>query len=528
MAFSLLTTRQAYERFLANIEAQINQTTPITPKAFNRVLAQIEALQYTEFGKFAAERTKQNLALTATGNDLKKFANEHGVTLIPAVACRLQIFLPATVGTVIPITVDYVGDSNAARFTPDEQVTASAVPIYGNGALIEVTAQVAGEASNLVAADTLSIGSPVAGAESTATVTAVLTAGSDEEDEESLRRRVLNEIRTVGGGGNAADYRTWAEAVVGVEKAYPYSGAPVIGIVDFLDGDCEETGVSDWSVGNSATLTKSTALPYQGVRALRVAYNAVTDPYAYQTDLFEIGRSYIVTGWARGDGGSAYPSVRNFAGYEQFTGTTSTNWQEINFEFVAAGVQMQFVGNASATGWVEFDDLQIVPATLPGDRTVYVEATTAIDADGIAPQSLLDDVTDNINTDPVTGKARPALGDTEATLFVESIRRTGFYTEIRGLDVPADQEADVKARITVAVDAYYRGITPFVDGIDAEFDRNDLITTLSLSKVIQEITSTVGGSADGVGFGLVSDSFLGSYQLTQGELAKLEGSIAYV
>jgi uncharacterized phage protein gp47/JayE len=519
MAFSLLTTQQAYDRFLANIEAQINQTTPITPKSFNRVISQVEAMQYTELGKYAAERVKQNLALTATGDDLKKLADEYGVTLRPEVACQLTITLPAVTGTVIPITIDFVGDSNAARFIPDEQATA----VFGIAAIL-VTAQVAGAASNLVVGDTLTLGSPVSGAENTATVNIVRTVGLDEEDEESLRRRVLNEIRTVGGGGNAADYRTWAEEVTNVNRAFPYAGAPLIGIVGFLDGNCNSSATTDWTAGNSATLTKSTADPYEGTRALRIAYNAVSEPFAYQSPL-TVGKQYHVTGWARGDG-TAIPSVRNLSQFTQWTGTSSTSWQAFDFEFVAAGTDINFYSSAVATGWVEFDNITIVQSNLPGDRTVYIEAVSEVDPDGVAPQSLLDDVRAAINYDPDTSKGRPPLGETDGTLAVESIRRTSFYTEIRNLDVPADQVVSVKSRIEAAVDTYFRGITPFIDGIDAGFDRNDLITSMSLAKVIQEITSTVGGSAASVGFGTELGVFLGSYQLTQGELGKL-GAISY-
>jgi uncharacterized phage protein gp47/JayE len=64
----------------------------------------------------------------------------------------------------------------------------------------------------------------------------------------------------------------------------------------------------------------------------------------------------------------------------------------------------------------------------PGDRTVYVEAVTTIDADGLAPPSLLADVRDAINTDPDTGLSRSLLGLTDATLWVESIIRTSIMS----------------------------------------------------------------------------------------------------
>ena len=71
----------------------------------------------------------------------------------------------------------------------------------------------------------------------------------------------------------------------------------------------------------------------------------------------------------------------------------------------------------------------------PPDRTVYIEADTTIDPDGIAPQALLDEVRATITTDPVTGLARQPLGLTDSTLFVESISRTEFFVGISHLFV---------------------------------------------------------------------------------------------
>ena len=51
----------------------------------------------------------------------------------------------------------------------------------------------------------------------------------DRETDDAYRRRILDEIRTVGGGGNSADYRRWGEEVDGVARVFPYSGKPVDG-----------------------------------------------------------------------------------------------------------------------------------------------------------------------------------------------------------------------------------------------------------------------------------------------------------
>jgi uncharacterized phage protein gp47/JayE len=180
------------------------------------------------------------------------------------------------------------------------------------------------------------------------------------------------------------------------------------------------------------------------------------------------------------------------------------------------GVRMAFPYAGRPTG-----------TSLPGDRTVYVEAVTSVDPDGIAPLPLLAAVRDAINTDPATGESRATLGLTDDTLFVESIIRTSVFIEIRNLDVEPEREADLKADMTTAFQIYFQSITPFVDGVDLVQERRDTISTLSVSEIAQDVIQSYGANAQGIGFGLVVGSFLTLYYLNPGELAKL-GGIAYV
>ena len=241
--------------------------------------------------------------------------------------------------------------------------------------------------------DTMTIDTPIAGAQAQATVTVIDNVGAEEESDEDYRVRVLSAIRTVGGGGNSADYRSWSEEVAGVRRAYPYAGQP-------------------------------------------------------------------------GGGGD------------------------------------------------------------PADRTVYVEATTDIDPDGIPPSSLLDEVRDSITTDPVTGKDRQPLGLNDSTLYVEAITRTEFYVVVTNLIVSADDEVQAKSDITDAVAAYFLALFPFVQGLDFIGDKNDIVTDVSISEVVQDVMNTYGGSAEDVSFN-IGGGALASYTLDMGELAK-SGGVSFV
>ena len=388
------TTQQTTDQNIANFEAAIGQTTPINDKAFLRVISAVEAILSTSLHKFGIDRAKQALVTTAFGTGLDDLGNEYGVARKVAVAAGLTATLPGTDSTVIPTTVDFVGDSNGIRYALDAQAV-----VTGGFATLFLTAKTAGSQGNLNNGETLSIGTQIAGAETIATVTATTTIGVDEEIDDDYRVRILDVVRSPGGGGNAADYRNWAQETTGVVRAYPYAGKPA----------------------------------------------------------------------------------------------------------------------------------DLLAESSPPDRVVYIESTTAIDADGIAPQSLLDDARDSITTDPDTGLARQPLGLTDDTLFVEAISRTPFFIQITGLIVESTIEDAVKTEIDAQLTAYFLSLDPFVDGVDSVVERNDLITDLTVSDVVQDVLSANGGSAQAVAFDINLGGSLPEYQLGQGEKAKLEpGGITYV
>jgi phage-related baseplate assembly protein len=385
--------KEIKDQNVANIEGEINQTTPSNEKSYNKVIAAVEAVLQKSLYNFAIDRAKQNLALTATGDDLDKLGAEYGVPRKEAVSTVLTATLPGTDTTVIPATIDFVGDANGIRYANDASVTIG-VPTSGVAELT-LTAKQTGTIGNLQAGDTLSIGTQVAGAETIATVAVItgetseiLTTGADREEDDDYRLRILDVIRAPGGGGNAADYRNWAQEVAGVVRAYPYGGDPA--------------------------------------------------------------------------------------------------------------------GSGS-----------------PPERTVYVEADTKIDPDGIPPASLLDDVRDSITYDPETGQTRQPLGLTDDTLFVEPITRTEFFVRITGLTVDPSIETAVKGEIETQLTSYFRALRPFVDGVDAKIDDNSLITDLTVSDVVQDVLKANGGSAQSVAFDISKGGSIPEYQLGQGETSKL-------
>lgn len=164
---------------------------------------------------------------------------------------------------------------------------------------------------------------------------------------------------------------------------------------------------------------------------------------------------------------------------------------------------------------------------LPGMRTIYVEATSDIDPDGIAPPSLLTQVRNNIITDPITGLRRETLGLIQSYLYVESISVTPIYIEVRNLIVDSSVEVDCKADIVDAIRSYFDNVRPYIEGLDPSFEKRDTITDLVIAAQIDDVLAAYRASATGAGFGLAPSSFLSLYQLQEGERVKF-GGIQYV
>lgn len=128
-----------------------------------------------------------------------------------------QVVFTGVNGTLI------VAGTVVVRADGVEYATDADVTVALGQAIANITALTAGQIGNAVAATALSITSPIAGITGNATVhTTALTNGSDEEDDNSLRTRLLARIQQPPHGGSDCDYVNWALEVPGVTRAWVY------------------------------------------------------------------------------------------------------------------------------------------------------------------------------------------------------------------------------------------------------------------------------------------------------------------
>ena len=221
MPITIPTVQQMADDNKARIEGQINQETPNNDKAYNKVIAIMQAMQDAQLYRYTIEKAKQNFALTATGDDLDLIGAEYDIIRGVAEAAILTVQATGTNGTIIPLGIDAIGDANGILYFSNSSET-----IVAGVASFDITSDQLGVSGNLEISDTLTLSTQIAGLNAQLTVTAIVNLGVEEESDDVYRIKILDEIRTQGGGGNTADYRKWSQEVTGVTRAYPYSGLP--------------------------------------------------------------------------------------------------------------------------------------------------------------------------------------------------------------------------------------------------------------------------------------------------------------
>jgi len=235
MPYSTPTTQELIDRKIASLESSLNQTTPPAEKAFNRVLATTEGMADRELYGYATDSVRENLALAASEEGLAAFGREYGVPRVEPKAWEGLALFDIPDGQTLYLGTVFIG-ANKLKYETTASVTAP-FSTPGSGVLAPFACTEAGPAGNISVNDILNIQQPIAGAGRTARIAEVTKLGTAAEDVEAWRQRILDVMRSEGGGGNSSDYRQWAQTVEGVRRAYPFTGPPEGSDHDALPGE---------------------------------------------------------------------------------------------------------------------------------------------------------------------------------------------------------------------------------------------------------------------------------------------------
>ena len=386
------TTKQIADNIIAQLEASLNQSIPLLPKSFLRVLSKVMAGVFILLYKYGGFMFLQIFVQTATISG----TTINGKVVSPLTAWgRLIGVGDPTAATSAELVVDVIVETQSGTLQSGTQLvnadngvtylTIGAVAL--NAPVVQATVRAssdqsggngAGVIGNLDTGAVLSFANPLANVSRNATVSAQVVTGADGESTEAYRQRIVDRFQKRPQGGAYSDYAIWGEEVAGIVNIYPYTS------------DC------------------------------------------------------------------------------------------------------------------------------PGQVDVYAEATPASSGspDGIPTGAQLQAVADAIELDQSGLATRRPAG---AHVNVLAITRTGFDVEVVGLDV--DDEVNVQAAITEAVESYFLTREPFIVGLSVP-PRRDRVTATAVGGVVDDVVSAAGGVFSSV-FVKLSLSTVELYSLGIGEKAKV-------
>jgi hypothetical protein len=140
----------------------------------------------------------------------------------PTIATGGQGYCTGTLGTTFPDGALLTAPDGQTSIKLSDAVSIPGAPPGADKVLGNFIAVTPGPAGNLVAGTELAWESPPSGADSKVILTAPLQGALDAESDTSLLDRTLARMQSPPKGGTANDWRTWAESVDGVFRAYVY------------------------------------------------------------------------------------------------------------------------------------------------------------------------------------------------------------------------------------------------------------------------------------------------------------------
>jgi len=218
--FEIKTIKQIYDGIIAKYTTLRNKygdTAPLLEKAAVRSLAYAIAGVAGTLWQLATWIYKQCFPQTCGLAMLKFWGNLVGINYKNGEATSLTIELNDVSAQSLSAGTIYKHLKSGLIY----KTISSVNTINGT---IAATAQctTSGEVGNLTTGEELQITNPYDGIPSAAKVVNIAVEGTEDEDVEDYRKRVLFRFRNKAQGGSAVDYFIWATEVPGIIDAFPY------------------------------------------------------------------------------------------------------------------------------------------------------------------------------------------------------------------------------------------------------------------------------------------------------------------
>lgn len=227
MALSRPTLTELYARAQADFVALSETGGAILRQSVEWVEARIVARIAHGLYAYLDDRKRQSFPDTADAEGVRQWGALFGVAENPATEATGDYTFTGTGTTAIPAGTEI-------RIGTQLYTTDVLGAISAGTATLAVTASEVGEAGNAPVAATGSLTNPIAGISTAGAVAAGgLTGGTDAEDIEDYRTRVLNRMRNPPRGGTQADYEAWISETptVDVFKSWVHPAGDGVGTV---------------------------------------------------------------------------------------------------------------------------------------------------------------------------------------------------------------------------------------------------------------------------------------------------------
>lgn len=227
MPFQRPTLQERVDRAMSDIESRLPGAQPRLRRTVLGAIARMHADSVHGLYGYLDWIARQLLPDTCDADSLERQARwRAGLTRKAATPAAGNVTCAGTNGATIPAGTE-LQRADGALYTTDADAA-----IAAGTATVAVTASAAGSTGNADAGTALSFSSPIAGVNSQVTVAAGgLTAGTDQESDDSLRSRLAERIQQPPHGGSKNDYVAWAKEVAGVTRAWAYAQELGLGTV---------------------------------------------------------------------------------------------------------------------------------------------------------------------------------------------------------------------------------------------------------------------------------------------------------
>ncbi len=239
MSLDTPTTKEIGDNIIAQLEASLNQTIPLLPKSFLRVLSKALAGVFILLYKYGGFMFLQVFVRTASPNEttingdvvspLTEWGRLIGVG-DSAPATNAELIIDITVENQtgsLPSNTQLVNTDNGVTYITIGTTTLSAPTVQATirAASDQAGGGGAGALGNLDVGAIVSFANPLANVARNAVVVFEVVTGADGETTEAYRQRIIDRFQKRPQGGAYADYEQWGEEPAGILNVYPYTSS---------------------------------------------------------------------------------------------------------------------------------------------------------------------------------------------------------------------------------------------------------------------------------------------------------------